>query len=204
MAIDSTDKNEGNSFEYRLKELSDEEIVSILRFRDHYQPQAQRDAIKEALRRGIISSIDDLNNEEFKQQPIPSKSIFPVSMVEAQNQSVFKSLCRICYAYGIFPLIFGILKIIENRLILGIVALALGISILYVTYMIDKEKKLFLSQLLLALNVPAIGFAIYQLATTHPSAMDVFVIILIISILLYTTLYINKLILRFNRKLFDK
>lgn len=200
MTIDSTDNNEGNSFEYRLKEVSDEEIVSILRFRVHYQPHAVKDAVREALKRGIIESIDDLEKDEFKPQPIPPKSLFPISSVKVQNLSIFKSLCRICYIYGIFPVLFGVFQIVSHHLVMGIIALAIGISIFLITFNLEKEKKLFLSQLLLTFNIPAAGYAIYRLSSMgNPSIMDFLAASIIVLVLLYTTLYINKLTIRFNR-----
>lgn len=202
MTIDSTDNNEGNSFEYRLKEVSDEEIVLILRYRDHYQPQAVKAAVREALKRGIIESLADLEKDEFKSQPIPSKSLFPISAVEAQNVSLFKSLCRICYVFGIIPTIFGIFEVVNHRLPTGLIALIISISIIYITYKLEREKKLFLSQLLLAFNIPAIIYAIYRiLSIDKPSTMDVVVMAVVIIVLLYTTLYIYKLTMRFNQNL---
>jgi len=200
MTIDSTDNNEGNSFEYRLKEVSDEEIVSILKFRAHYQPHAVKDAVREALKRGIIESIDDLEKDEFKPQPIPPKSLFPISSVKNQNLSIFKSLCRICYIYGIFPVIFGVFQIVSHHFAMGLIALVIGISIFLITFNLEKEKKLFLSQLLLAFNIPAVGYTIYRLSSMgNPSIMDFVAAILMVLILLSTTLYVNKLTVRVNR-----
>jgi hypothetical protein len=200
MTIDSTDNNEGNSFEYRLKEVSDEEIVSILRYRDHYQPQAVKAAVREALKRGIIKSLDDLENDEFKSQPIPPKNLFPISSVETQNLSIFKSLCRICYIFGLILSIFAVFQIVDHHLTMGVIALTIGISLILVTFRLEKEKKLFLSQLLLVFNFPAIGYAIYRLSSVgNPSTMDIIAASVIILVLLYTTLYIYKLTIRFNR-----
>jgi hypothetical protein len=199
MTIDSTDNDEGNSFEYRLKEVSDEEIVSILRYRDHYQPHAVKAAIREALKRGIIESLEDLEKEEFTPQAIP-RSLFPISSVESQNVSIFRSLCRICYGFGIIPSVYGIFQIINHRLTLGIIALAIGISIIFITFKLEKERKQFLSQLLLFFNVPAVCYAIYRLSSSEFfSKMDMVVAIVLIIILLYTTLYIYKMTVRFNR-----
>jgi len=201
MTIDSTDNNEGNSFEYRLKEVSDEEIVSILKFREHYQPQVAKAAIREALKRGIIESIEDLEKDEFTPQAIP-RSIFPISSIESQNRSIFKSLSRICYMFGIFPSIYGVLQIANHRITMGIIALITGISILFITFKLDKERKLFLSQLLLVFNAPAIGFATYWLSSTENlSKMDVVVTILFVIVFLYTTFYLYKLTARLNRNL---
>jgi hypothetical protein len=201
MTIDSTDNDKGNSFEYRLKEVSDEEIVSILRNREHYQPQAVKAAIREAIKRGIIESIEDLEKDEYKPQSIP-KSIFPISMVKSQNEAIFKSLCRICYFFGGIPFIMGFFQIANHHLMIGIFAVVFGISMVYLTIKLEKERKPFLSQFMLFLNVPAIGFAIYRLTSFGSLLiMDIFIIAVTIIVLFYTTLYIYKLILYFNRNL---
>jgi len=72
----------------------------------------------------------------------------------------------------------------------------------YITFKLEKERKLFFSQLMLFLNIPAIGFAIYRLtASGSLLIMDIFIIAVTIIVLFYTTLYIYKLILYFNRNL---
>ena len=117
MPIDSGNNNEENSFEYRLKEVSDEEIISILSYREHFQQQAVKAAIKEALKRGIITSIDDLNSDKFKPQEVPSSSLFPISISEPQNFAIFRSLCRIFYGIGLIPVIYGIFQITDKNLL---------------------------------------------------------------------------------------
>ncbi|MDA3927929.1 MAG: hypothetical protein PF541_03160 [Prolixibacteraceae bacterium] len=51
----------------------------------------------------------------------------------------------------------------------------------------------------MALNLPALGFAIYYLSSTgNPSTMDGFAVAIVILTLLYTTFYANKLTSHFN------
>jgi len=193
MIIDSTDNDNGNSFEYRLKEVSDEEIVTILRFREHYQVHAVKAAIKEALKRGIISSIEDLEKDEFKSQPLPSKSLFPVSAVENQNIAIFKSLCRTNYLFGIIPFVFGIFQVVNHNYITAIISLLISLPIFFYTYKLEKERKTFYVQLLLLFYLSLIGFAIYNLSLTKPSTMDLVFTSVIIVVIVYTTFYLNKL-----------
>ena len=49
----------GISFEEQFLDISDQEIVNILKMRKHYQPEAAQTAVNEALKRGIIHSEDD-------------------------------------------------------------------------------------------------------------------------------------------------
>jgi hypothetical protein len=200
MTIQSTDNDHGNSFEYRLREVSDEEIINILRFRKHFQPHAVREAIKEAIKRGIISSVEDLEKDNFKPQPLPPKSLFPVSAVQSQNITVLKSLCRIIYGVSIIPIIFGILQIMNHKLIPAVIALLFGLLIIFITYKLDKEKKTIYSQILLFVNIPSIGYAFYTLfANGKPAKMDIFAAAVIIVVILYATLYLHKLNTHINK-----
>ena len=201
MSNDSQDKNNGNSFEYRLREVSNEEIISILRFRDHFQKHAVKAAIKEALKRGIIQSIDDLNNEEFQPQALPPRSLFPIGLSEPQNIGIFKSLCRIFYGFGILPIIYGVFNFRKNFSWGLVVAMLIGIIVIYVANRLEKTQKPFYSNIILALNLPAMGFGIYYLTSTgNPSTMDAVAIAIVIIVMLYTTFYANKLASHFNKK----
>lgn len=201
MSNDSQDKNNGNSFEYRLREVSDEEIISILRYREHFQPNAVKAAIKEALKRKIINSLEDLDKEEFKPQPIPPRSLFPLGNTEMQNIAIFKSLCRIFYGFGLLPVIFGVFRIVDNFNLGALAAIFTGILIIYIANRLEKTRRPFFSNLLLALNLPALGFAIYYLTVSgNPSTMDAVAIAIVLLVMLYTTFFANKLTSHFNSK----
>lgn len=201
MTIDSTDKNDGNSFEYRLKEVSDEEIITIIRLREHYQPHAVKAAIKEALRRGIISSIEDLEKDEFKPQQLPAKSLFPIGYSESQNLGLFRSLCRIFYFFGSVPIIYGIFQSIEKNLIVAISSFIIGLIVIFVSTSLGKTKKPIFAQLLLSFNFPAILYAFYSLSIeVNLSKMNIATAVLIIITLLYSSIYLLKLTNYINKE----
>lgn len=199
MSTNSADHDNGNSFEYRLKEVSDEEIISILRFREHFQQQAVKAAIKEALKRGLIASIDDLNSDEFQPQPLQARSLFPLGSTKKHTFAIFKSLCRIYYGYGMLPVVFGVVQFTNHKPLSAIIALLIGVIVIFIVNRLDKTVKPFYSNLLMAMNVPVIGFAIYYLTAlgTH-TTMDAVAIAIVLLVLLYTTFYINKLTSHFN------
>lgn len=205
MSNDSQDKNNGNSFEYRLREVSDEEIISILRYRDHFQKPAVKAAIKEALKRGIIQSLDDLNNPEFQPQDLPPRSLFPIGLSEAQNIGIFKSLCRIFYGFGILPILYGIFNFRKEFTWGAIAAILTGIVIIFVANRLEKTQKPFYSSLILGLNLPAMGFGIFYLSSTgNPSTMDAVAIAIVLLVMLYTTFYANKLASHFSKNDFEE
>jgi hypothetical protein len=200
MTIDSTDNDQVNSFEYRLKEVSDEEIINILKFREHFQPHAVKAAIKEAMKREIISSLDDLDNDKFKSQPLPPKSLFPLSTNEGQNNAIFKSLCRITYGFSIIPIVYGALEIANQHLVPAIIAILAGLIVIISTYKLEKTKNTIFSQILIFLNLPSIGYATYHLISLgRPTIMDIFTSLVIVLVILYTTLYLHKLNTNFNK-----
>ncbi len=200
MKKDSNSNDQGKSFEYRLKEMSDEEIIIILKFREHYQPQAVKDAIKEALKRGIISSIEDLDKDEFKPQALPAKSLFPIGYTEAQNIAIFKSLCRTFYIIGILPLIFSYFLFRDKMIIQAITSVIISLSVLFIIFKIEKTKLIWLTQLIMILNIPAIIFAIYTITnSTDFTKLDYAAIIIIVLVLLYISLYLNKITTHINK-----
>jgi hypothetical protein len=200
MGSATPEHNDRKSFEYRLKEVSNEEIISILRYRKHFQPHAVKSAIKEAMKRGIITSVDDLKKDEFKPVELPPRSLFPLSANNQQNLALFKSLCRVFYGFGLLPVILGAFRISEGQILYGAAYILIGLLVIFITHQLSKHKKVFLSQVLLALNIPAMGYAIFKLtATGNPSTMDMVAAIIIILVLLYTTLYLNKLTSHFNK-----
>jgi hypothetical protein len=195
MSSESNEKYEGNSFEFRLKEVSDDEIISILRYREHFQAAAFKAAINEALKRGIISSVDDLEKEEFKPQELPPRSMFPLGNNLEQNIFVLRSLCRIFYGFGIIPFIYGYFQFSQKKAGMAIIALLIGISVFYIANRLERKRKPIFSLMMLSVNIPAIGFAIYKLSALGvPQTMDIVAATIILLILMYTTLYAHKIV----------
>jgi len=196
MSSELNENNEGNSFEYRLKEVSDDEIISILRYRKLYQNNAVNSAIKEALKRGILSSLDDLDNDEFKPQELPPKSFFPLGNNLNQNLAILKSLIRLFYGFGIVPLLYGFYLISEKKVGFAILSLATGAIILFLAFRLDKTQKSVFSLLLLGLNLLAVGFSVYMLQSTGiPTVMDVAAAVIIFLVIMYATIYTHKITL---------
>ena len=176
----------------RFSEISDEEIVSILIHREHFTAEAAELAIAEALKRKIIDSINDLDTDQFKPQPIPPKSFFPIAHMRKQNEFILKSMCRIFYGFGIVPLIYAFFNY-KSNLFQSILAIVLGLAIITFSANLNKSKKPFWANLLLALNLPIMGIAIYKLsALGNIMIMDAVASALIVFIYLYISIYANK------------
>lgn len=194
MAKQDTENDNGNSFEYRLKEVSDQEIISILRFREHFQPQAVKDAVKEALKRGIINSVDDLNKPEFQPQSIQPRSMFPVGINRNYTFAIFKSLCRIFYIFGLIPVLFGVFQFISHNYIPAIVAVLAGAGFIAIAHRIEKKIEPFWANVILFMNIPVVLMAFLFINNkTNVHNMDIFSIIIVVLVFLYTSIYLKKL-----------
>jgi putative effector of murein hydrolase LrgA (UPF0299 family) len=201
MTKQSTKNENGNSFEYRLREVSDEEIISILRYKEHFQKKAVKAAVKEALHRGIINSIDDLEKPKFQPQPLQPKTIFPIGTSDAYTFGIFKSLCRISYGFGLLPIIYAVFQFMHHHFINGIVASIAGLAIFFIVFKLEKSIKRTYSNYLLLLNIPAVILAVLHLKSLgSPTIMDGFAIIIVIVVILYVTFYLRKLTRYFNHK----
>lgn len=201
MAIESKDNDTGNSFEYKLKEVSDDEIINILRYRDHFQPHAVRSAIKEALHRGIINSVDDLNKNEFQPLTIPPKSFFPISPIDKQNIAIFKSLCRIAYGFGIILLLYSYFQLTRGQYLNGILAILSGIALLFLVFKIERTQKKIFAQIMLFFNFPAAILTLFFIFdNSGKPVMDFIAATIILLVFAYITSYLFKFIVYFNDK----
>ncbi|HKK81003.1 MAG TPA: hypothetical protein VJ909_02070 [Prolixibacteraceae bacterium] len=201
MTKQSTKNENGNSFEYRLREVSDEEIISILRYKEHFQKKAVKAAVKEALLRGIINSVDDLEKKEFQPQPLQPKTIFPLGTSDAYTFGIFKSLCRISYGFGLLPIIYAVFQFMGHNFINGISASIAGLAIFFIVFKLEKTFSRQYSNYLLLLNIPAAMIALLHLQSLgSPTIMDGFAIMIVIVVILYVTFYLRKLTRYFHNK----
>ena len=191
---------EGNSFEERFIDISDQEIINILKMRKHYQPRAVVAAMAEATKRGIIHSEEDLLGEEFRQTPLPKPSLFPIGNNEKQNIAILKSLCRIIYGISLIPLGLAYLNFNARHYMSASLFVLVFILIITITIRLNRTYRAFLGHILLAFNVPAMGYAIYYLAQKGaPTTMDSVVTVIVILTILYVTLSINFIASKLNR-----
>lgn len=193
---------EGISFEEQFLDISDQEIVNILKLRKYYQPEAARAAINEALKRGLIHAEDDLLGEQFRPQSLGRPSIFPVGNTEAQNVAIVNSLCRIMYGISLIPLIMTYYQFDNGKILGAIIHLIAALVVIAVTYRLNRTKRSFLAHLLLAFNVPVMGYAFYLLAEKGiPTTMDAVATAVVLLTILYTTLSLNFVTAKLQRNI---
>jgi hypothetical protein len=187
-------KIDENSFEDKYKEISDEEIVSILKYREHFQPKAFQAALKIAIERGLINSTEDLAREEFAPHKLPPRSIFPLGTSKAYTFAIFKSLCRIFYGIGLLPLVFGVFKIVGRDYYNGALSLLIAAILFFIANRLEKTLNPLFAKIILFINIPVAASAVFFLFSREQnSKMDTFAVAVIVMVLLYVSLYLYKL-----------
>ncbi|QGY46818.1 hypothetical protein GM418_25120 [Maribellus comscasis] len=180
-------------FVAQIPEYSDEEILEILKKRNHYQPDAARLAINEALKRNLINTEDDLLQMEYRVKPL-KKSFFPEIDDDTQKKKISRSISRGLFIAGIIPLIFGLIKINEGQQTEGGIVIVVGILWMALAAQTIREVKPGTLRLFLIFLVIAAVY-IFRIFLKLKSFifMDLFIVATIYGLTIYGLLYLMKL-----------
>lgn len=180
-------------FKSNIPEYNDQEILSILKKRKYYQPEAVKLAKDEAFKRNLINSDDDLLDEEFRVQPLKF-GLFPKIEDNKNRAKIRKSIARAILITGVLPTIWGFLKYNRGFLIEGILLIFSGFIWIFISAkLIQKFNQKYLKFLisLSAISVLYVGKVL--LKSTEIIFMDVFIILVLYGLLVYGILFIRRL-----------
>ena len=185
---------ENVNLDERIRSLSDDDLVELLKMRDHYQSEAVAIAIEDALNRGIIFSEQDLEMPKFQPDQSHSRSLFPHLNKEHQFQKVFTSLIRVLYLIAILPMLFGVLKLVEYELPFGISLLVLGLAWVFLCIWLQKNKNSQIPWMLAGIFSIGVGVVFYnQTIVSTLNLTDHFVIGLAVILVFYILTYLQVL-----------
>lgn len=191
-------ENQDNNFDLsdrfgdKFTRYSDADIISILKKRNHYQPDAAKTAINEAIKRGIIHSEQDLVGEEYR-PPVHRFTFFPVPENEYGKQKLGNSILRILVIVGIIPLIHGFIRLRKFETTEDILMIAMGLVWITVAWLMYKTRKTLFFYFLLLLIMGSAGYLVnHFINLNYVRMMDVFVSVLIILIVIYFLFYLKK------------
>ena len=144
-----SDSKKQNDFKTLIPEMSDSGIIDILKQRMYYQVEAKELAVKEAIKRGIINSEQDLFSAEYAVGPL-KRSFFPTIESGENKKNITKSISRGLIICGLFPLIWGFLRINSGFTIEGIVLVIFGSTWIFLSAQLMRFfKKEFVQALFL-------------------------------------------------------
>jgi hypothetical protein len=193
MTEKSIENKNKTDFKNLIPEYSDDEILSILKKRKHYQKEAAELAIEEAIKRELIHSEQDLFSDSFKDKPLKS-SIFPAISRDGNKEKIRKSIARGLILLGSVPTVWGILNISEGTIPEGILLVFLGASWIYASAKLMRSISL---QMVNVLFIILFASALYNVKLffeiKNPGAMDFVIPIVLTTLVAYGLLFLRKL-----------
>lgn len=187
------EKKENTDFRKDIPEYSDEQIIAILKLRDHYQPEAAKLAVNEALKRGIINSEQDLLAEEYRCEPIKF-SLFPEIKKKINRVKIRKSIARSLVLCSLFPVVFGLIEINRNNYLEGIALLAFGLVWLFCASQLIRAFHIILVRCLMIQTILAAFFGGYKILNkTTFIFFDSFILVMLCTFILYGLLFMIKI-----------
>lgn len=180
-------------FREQILECSDEALIKILMQRTYYIPEAAQLAIDEAIKRGIINSRQDLLQEKYRVKEL-NFTWFPQPINSKNRNLIRKSVGRSLVICGIFPLVYGFLKLnggnqMEGGLILGFGLLWIFLS----SQLLRTFQKQFVFVLLAANIVWAVFVFVRLLSFNRSPFMDFFVAVVLFVLVSYGLIYLYKI-----------
>jgi len=189
----STITEQNNGFEQLMGNMEDEQLETVLQKRSHYQERAVEAAVREAIRRGLIHSEEDLLAPEFRPKPLKTK-LFPDIENEKVRNKIRKSIARGLLIAGILPLIWGVVKLNTGFRNEGLVVLVFGLLWMGIASSLIRQMLLNSVKILYALIVFSLAYT-GRLLLSQPVVefMDAFIIAVLYMLIFYGLTYLWRL-----------
>lgn len=189
-------KTENNNHEFQeiFNKHTDEQILEILKKREHYRPEAVDVAVREAIDRKLIHSEQDLFSPEFSPEPLKPKLI-PDIHREKNRIRIRKSLGRSLLIAGVLPLIFGFVRYNAGQLFEGIGILVFGLTWMFLSAQIIRKGSKSVIHLLLGITFASLIYVGYLFAGSKSVIfMDVFITGVLYLLVFYGLFFARKLV----------
>ena len=178
----------------RIPEYSDQEIIEILKKRDHYNPAVAQLAIDEAIKRGLINSESDLVAPEYRTEKLRFHLFPPIQKPESKDK-VIRSLSRGILLAGIIPTIYGMMKFAENKLMESFLLVTMGGIWIASSALLMKSRKSYFVYIIMAMAMVSIVYVVLTfLRLKGIPFMDYFVALIVYCLIYYGLFYVKKLI----------
>jgi hypothetical protein len=182
-----------NNFEKTFVEMEDQQLIVVLKKRNLYQEEAAQVAIREALRRNLIESEEDLYAPEFRHEPLRPR-LFPKIEKQVNRNKIRKSVARGLFLAGLLPSIWGMVRINagfsgEGSLLFGFGLVWMGCSAWLIRQYSGVAIKFLFA--LTVISMVYIGMWFAMAKSIH--FMDVFIVVVLYSLTVYGLFFIPRL-----------
>lgn len=193
MKENSNTENQSEHFREVMRRHSDDELVKVLKKRKHYQPEAARHAVEEAVSRGIINSEQDLYSEKFTEIS-PKTKLFPEIENPVARKKVRRSISRSLLLVGVIPLVWCLARWNVNTLPVSMMVLSYSLLWIGLSAGLSITKNVRFAYGLLFLLVPGLIFLVrMMLQNRFLLAYEIVVPVMLTFLILYGVGYLHKL-----------
>lgn len=183
---------EGN-FEAIIQELEDEQLIDILRKRKLYQDEAASAAIREAIKRDIISSEEDLFAPEFRHESLMPR-LFPLIESPKNRNRIRRSISRGLLLTGLLPTIWGMVRLNAGFRAEGLLLISYGVVWMSISAFLIRKYSVNAVWFLFAFLALSVIYVVHRLIQIPQLViMDVFVIVVLYSLAVYGLLFLLRL-----------
>lgn len=186
-------KTNKSDFRSSIPNYSDEEILTILKKRKQYQPEAATLAIQEAIKRGLINSEQDLFSEKFQEKP-SEFYLLPIIIDDKNKNKIRKSISRILLIVGVIPVVWGVMLFTKSNSVEGVLLVLLGAVWIYASAQLMRSVQTKMVNLLFVMLVASVAYIVkIMLEMKGLVIMDYFIPVILFSFITYGLLFIRRL-----------
>jgi len=183
-----------------MKAMTNDELVTVLKRRKQYQPDAEVMAVNEALRRGLIQSEADLDTPAFS-EPRPGFTLFPCPEEKEAADKLFKSLMRSLMIVGLIPVVFGVMKFMFPKHLEGTALISLGILWLAFAWFAMEKRLIRLLYPILVLTLLSMIYAARMLLVIkYLKWSDILIPVVLYMAIFYLIFYARSILRRIGQK----
>jgi hypothetical protein len=180
--------------ERRFREMPDADVTEVLKKRDQYQRSAIDFAVREALRRGLIHSEEEMDEPRFSQESARF-TLFPLPEKTETRTKIFRSLCRSLMIAGVIPAFYGVMKLSSQRFTEGTALISIGVIWIGMSwFLMERSEKWLIFPLffLLLISVPYV----VRIMTWHISLKwtDFFIPSVLFVLIVYSLFYVYAIL----------
>jgi hypothetical protein len=186
-------ENQEEHFRKIMQQHTNEDLVKILKQRLHYQQEAARQAMLEAIRRGIINTEADLQDSRFSEAPVKF-SLYPKIENQHLRNKLWKSISRSLIVIGAIPLVWAAVNR-QNADVTGVLTFVVyGLVWIFLSFRLMQTRNIKLAYGLLILMVPAlVYYSRLMWNKSNPGLTEILIPLVLVSFIVYGIGYLRKL-----------
>ncbi|QIA08621.1 hypothetical protein [Draconibacterium halophilum] len=179
-------------FREDIPNYSDEQLKEVLKLRDHYQQEAAKLAIQQALKRGIIHSEQDLFSDEFRSEAIQF-SLFPKIKKDRNRIKIRVSIARSLVICSMLPVVYGLVELKFRNSWEGAAILLFGLLWLFCSAQLVKAFHIIFVRCLMIGTALAVLYIVFRLVSFGTLIfMDFFLVFVLAGLIFYGLVFLAK------------